>query len=105
MQAKLPPNTRRDFDWIIGLTSEGLMVAAGGGVLMLIGWNLHWPIGVRVPFVFITLVVTAVLAWGRYPLSDGGDRMTVWAGRLWRYLLYHRHILFHEGSGRHHGSS
>ena len=105
MQAKLPPNTRRDFDWVLGLSSEGLLVACSGVVLTLIWWHLPWPLGLRVPLMFLTVTTTIALAWGRYPFSDGGDRLTVWAGRLWRYLTQHRHVLFHEGSGHHHGRS
>lgn len=104
MQAKLPPDTRRDFDWIIGLSGEGMMVAAGGVLLLLMLWNQPWPVTVRVTLGFLILIVTAVLSWGRYPMANGGDRMTVWAGRLWRYVTQHRRVLFHEGSGRRHGS-
>ena len=103
MQAKLPPNTRRDFDWVMGLSSEGLAVACSGVVLTLIWWHLPAPLGVRVPLMFLTLTGTAALAWGRYPFSDGGDRLTVWAGRLWRYVTRHRQVLRHDGSRRPHG--
>lgn len=98
MQVRLPPDTRRSFDWMLGLSSEGLLVAMAGVLATLVWWAQPWPAGVRVPCAIVTLMVTATLAWGRWPLEEGGDRLTVWAGRLGRYWTHERKKLLREGA-------
>ena len=102
MQVRLPPDTRREFDWMLGLSGEGVLVAFAGVLVILVVWAQPWPESVRVPGALVLLLGTAVLAWGRWPLEEGGDRLTVWAGRLWRYGTHGRGKLLREGA--HHGT-
>jgi len=101
MQVRLPPDTRRSFEWIAGLTAEGALVALGGTLTVMMWWSEPWPLGVRVPLSFLTALVGAALAWGRYPLEEGGDRLTVWVGRAWRFATQHRHVLVNDGRWPH----
>ena len=86
MQVRLPPDTRREFDWLAGLSGEGLLVAVGGVLLTLGLWNHPtWPAFARLGSSALAVGVTAALAWGRWPLEEGGDRLTVWVQRMFQY--------------------
>lgn len=91
MVSRLPPDTRQEVDLIAGLGPESLLWLSGGGVM---AWAVvrspHLPVTARVALVVVILAAAALLTWGRYPLSDGGDRLTVWIGRAVRYLLSDR---------------
>lgn len=93
MQVRLPPDTRRDFDWLMGLSGEGLLVATGGVLVTLGIWHAPWPQALRIIAAVLLLAVTAGLAWGRWPMEEGGDRLTVWAQRLVQYLLTERNAV------------
>jgi hypothetical protein len=86
MVTRLPPDTRQEVDLIAGLGPESLLWLSGGAI---VAWMIlrspHLPVALRVALVVVILAVTAVLTWGRYPLGDGGDRVTVWIGRAVRF--------------------
>ena len=87
MQVRLPPDTRREFDWLAGLSGEGLLVAVGGVLLTLAMWNQPtWPAVLRITATLLSVGLTAALAWGRWPLEEGGDRLTVWVQRIFQYV-------------------
>ena len=91
MVSHLPPDTRQEVDLIAGLGPESLLWLSGGAVTAwLVIRSPGLPVPLRVVAVVLILAATALLTWGRYPLGDGGDRITVWVGRAVRYLLSDR---------------
>lgn len=91
MQVPIPPDTRRDFDWIAGLTGMGMLVAGAGLTVALGVWGEKlWPVAVRAPLAIVILLITAALAWLKWPMEDHGTRLTTWAGRIWTYYTVYR---------------
>jgi hypothetical protein len=113
MQTPIPPETNRDFDWIAGLSGRGLIVAVVGVTGTLSIWGLHhWPVAARAPLALLTLLVTAALAWLKWPMEDHGVPLTTWAVRIWTYYSQYRapvkeltghptHFGRESGGGRH----
>jgi hypothetical protein len=85
---KWPSDTRRELELIVGLTGQGMLIGAGA---VLVALNLYqeaaWPPGLRMASAACCLGIGAALAWGKYPFEEGGDRLTVWAGRLYNYVM------------------
>lgn len=91
MQVPIPPETRRDFDWIAGLTGTGLIVAGVGLTVVLGIWGEKtWPLYLRGPLAVIAGLITAALAWLKWPMEDHGVRLTTWAVRIYQYYANYR---------------
>lgn len=91
MQVPIPPETRRDFDWIAGLSGMGLVVAGTGVTVAASVWEAHGlPEAVRAPLAIVILIVTAAFAWLKWPMEDHGVRLTTWAVRIWTYYSAYR---------------
>jgi len=91
MQVPIPPETRREFDWIAGLSGTGLLVAAGGLTVAASVWEAHGlPVFVRAPLAVLILLITAAFAWLKWPMEDHGVRLTTWAIRIWTFYSVYR---------------
>lgn len=91
MQTPIPPETNREFDWIAGLSGRGLIVAVVGLGVAASVWGLHtWPLWARAPLALLILLITAILAWLKWPMEDHGVPLTTWAVRIWTFYSQYR---------------
>ncbi len=85
MQSKIPSSTKRSYTFIAGLDGTGLLIV-GSGFFASIG-IIHesWSIYFRIPVILVIALITAALAWGKWPAGEYGDRVGVWAQRIMHY--------------------
>ncbi|MCL4352138.1 MAG: hypothetical protein M1318_05765 [Firmicutes bacterium] len=93
MRSQIPLDTKRSYTYLLKLDGMGLLIV-GAGVFVLIGL-LHepWPLWMRIPVMIVIGLATAALAWGKWPPGEYGDRVGVWAIRIFHYIQEERHPL------------
>jgi len=92
MRTRLPPDTRQEIDLFAGLGPSGLITLASG--LVAAFWVLRasgWPLSLRIAALPVDAAAALVLAFGRWPMADYGDRAGVWAARLFAYVFHGDH--------------
>jgi|GEM_PF-5625632 len=85
MQARIPANYRQRFRWVGDLDAPALMSLCGGGAAAISALTGTAPIPIRVPEVALSAGLGMLLAFGKWPLERGGDRLWTWAKRAFEY--------------------
>lgn len=87
MRHIIPTDTNRTYTIFVGLDMAGLgFVGAGlmGGFGLI---HFAWPWALKVPAALVLAGIGAALGWGKWPLTDSGDRVGVWILRFVHYFL------------------
>lgn len=87
MRTTIPSDTNRTYTLIIGLDMAGMAFVSGGFFGGFGLMHFSWPLGLKLPVAMIIAGIGAALGWGRWPLSDTGDRIGVWMLRFVHYFL------------------
>lgn len=85
MQARIPANYRQRFRWIGELDAPSLMALCGGGAVALEVLRGTAPVAVRIPEAVVAGGLGLLLAFGKWPLERGGDRLWTWGKRAFDY--------------------
>lgn len=85
MQARIPANYRLRFRWVGDLDAPSLMSLCMGGAVAFESLKGAAPIPLKVPEVILAAGIGLLLAFGKWPLERGGDRLWTWAMRAFDY--------------------